>query len=102
MCKFFLYQARHHLAASTQILMEHQKNLLKPSMTDDEKKSAEEDWNHRLADVNRCWIKYALNLMSDSRDRLLRDGEEEGIFSSWSLIHFHFSFNSPFIPRKFY
>lgn len=54
--------------------------MLKPSMTDDEKKSAEEDWNHRLADVNRCWIKYALNLMSDSRDRLLRDGEEEGMY----------------------
>lgn len=64
--------------------------MLKPSMTDDEKKSAEEDWNHRLADVNRCWIKYALNLMSDSRDRLLRDGEEEGTFSSWSFTFISF------------
>lgn len=40
-------------------------------MTDDEKKAAEDNFNHRLADVNRCWVKYALNLMTDSRDRLL-------------------------------
>lgn len=73
-----MIQARHHLAAATQILLEHQNNLLKPGMTDDEKKAAEDNFNHRLADVNRCWLKYALNLMSDSRDRLLRDVDEEG------------------------
>lgn len=67
------FQARHHLAAATQILLEHQNNLFKPEMTDDEKKSTEDNFNHRLADVHRCWVKYALNLMSDSRDRLLQD-----------------------------
>lgn len=72
------FQARHHLAAATQVLLEHQKNMLKSGMTDDEKKATEETFNHRLADVNRCWVKYALNLMSDSRDRLLRDSEEPG------------------------
>lgn len=66
------------MAAATQILMEHQKNIIKPSMTDDEKKAAEDNFNHRLADVNRCWIKYALNLMSDSRDRLVRDSDDPG------------------------
>lgn len=48
-------------------------------MTDDEKKAAEESFNHRLADVHRCWVKYALNLMSDSRDRLLDDSLETGM-----------------------
>lgn len=48
-------------------------------MTDDEKKAAEESFNHRLADVNRCWAKYALNLLSDSRDRLVDDSLETGM-----------------------
>lgn len=52
--------------------------MIKPGMTDDEKKSTEETFNHRLADVNRCWVKYALNLMADSRDRLLSDADETG------------------------
>lgn len=76
----FCFQARHHLAAATQILLEYQRDLPKPSMTDDEKKAAEESFDHRLADVNRCWVKYALNLMSDSRDRLLRDTPETGTY----------------------
>lgn len=42
-------------------------------MTDDEKKAIEETFNHRSADVDRCWIKYALHLLSDSRDRLLTE-----------------------------
>lgn len=75
-----MFQARHHLAAATQIFLEYQRDLIMPSMTDDEKKAAEENFNHRLADVNRCWVKYALNLLSDSRDRLLRDSSEPGKF----------------------
>lgn len=66
------------MAAATQILLEHQNDVLKPGMTDDEKKAADDNFNHRLADVNRCWIKYALNLMSDSRERLLSDAEDAG------------------------
>lgn len=46
-------------------------------MTEDEKKAIEETFNHRSADVDRCWIKYALNLMSDSRERLMADENEE-------------------------
>lgn len=52
--------------------------MIKLSMTDEEKRAVEENFNHRLADVNRCWAKYALNLVSDSRDRLLSDGDELG------------------------
>lgn len=59
-------------------MLEYERDMIKPGMTDDEKKSAEDDFNHRLADVNRCWVKYGLNLMSDSRERLLQDSEETG------------------------
>lgn len=69
------FQARHHLAAATQKLDEYEKVMIKPEMSDDEKKAAEETFNHRSADVDRCWVKYALNLMSDSRDRLLEEQE---------------------------
>lgn len=67
------------MAAATQILLEYEEDmLLKPGISDEDKKSAEDNFQHRLADVNRCWVKYGLNLMSDSRDRLLQDVEETG------------------------
>lgn len=94
-----LIQARHHLAAATQVLLEHQNNLLKPGMTDDEKKAAEDNFNHRLADCNRCWVKYALNLMSDSRDRLLRDVDEPGTNQRVSIKN---HFNSAIIFYAYY
>ena len=85
------------MAAATQILLEHQNNLIKPGMTDDEKKAAEDNFNHRLADVHRCWVKYALNLMSDSRDRLLQDDGAGILIKKISLMHidqFHSLFSS--------
>lgn len=63
------------MAAATQILDEYEKVMIKPEMSDDEKKATEETFNHRSADVARCWAKYVLNLMSDSRERLLEDSE---------------------------
>lgn len=71
-------EARHHLAAATQIMEEFEKVMFKDDMTDDEKKAMEETYNHRLADIYRCWMKYAINLLSDSRDRLLDDNETPG------------------------
>lgn len=66
------------MAAATQILLEHEHNMVKPGMSVDDKKSSEDNFQHRLADVNRCWVKYGLNLMSESRDRLLQDAKETG------------------------
>lgn len=77
-------EARHHLAAATQVLMDYHMDMIKPGMTDDEKKDVEETFNHRFADVNRCWVKYALNLMTDSRDRLLSDTDEGG-YATWRI-----------------
>lgn len=64
--------------------------MFKPQMTDDEKKAIEESFNHRSADVDRCWIKYALNLMSDSRERLMAEAEEDGLPGKWNKVFKHF------------
>lgn len=61
------------MAAATHIMEEFEKVMVKPEMTDDEKNSIEEVFRHRSADVSRCWAKYGLNLLSDSRDRLLME-----------------------------
>lgn len=58
------------MAAATHIMEEFEKVMIKPEMTEDEKKAADEVFRHRSADVSRCWAKYGLNLLSDSRDRL--------------------------------
>lgn len=73
--KILEFQARHHLAAATHILEEYQKVMVKPEMNDDEKKAVEENFKHRSADVSRCWSKYGLNLLSESRSRLLSADE---------------------------
>lgn len=69
----FSFQARHHLAAATHILNVFQKVMIEPEMSEDEKKAIAEVFKHRSADVSRCWAKYGLNLLSDSRERLLMD-----------------------------
>lgn len=77
----FGFQARHHLAAATHIIEEFESKMYKPEMTEDERKSIEDVFKHRSADVVRCWVKYGLNLLSDSRERLLQeDGDLPGLF----------------------
>lgn len=79
-------QARHHLAAATHILEEYEKVMVKPEMTDDEKKAVEEVFKHRSADVSRCWSKYGLNLMSESKNRLVVD--DTGVESKFFRTEF--------------
>lgn len=69
----FVLQARHHLSAAVYILDEFEKVMIKPEMTENEKSAITEEFKHRSADVNRCWAKYGLNLLADSRERLLMD-----------------------------
>ncbi|XP_014227471.1 KIF1-binding protein homolog [Trichogramma pretiosum] len=71
-------QARHHLAAATLILQKHEDHLKSLSSKEpaDEAESELiaakwEIYNHRKADVSRCWAKYGILLMRDSRDRLI-------------------------------
>lgn len=68
-------QSRHHLAAASTILDEYEEKLL--AENEDEAHLARmETFNHRSADVARCWTKYCLHLLTASKDRLMNDAED--------------------------
>ncbi|XP_076686657.1 KIF-binding protein [Andrena cerasifolii] len=75
-----LFSARHHLAAASYVLQQYE-TILKgktESNGDSEELAAEwENFKHRRADVARCWAKYGILLMSESRNNLLEDDETE-------------------------
>lgn len=72
-------ESRHHLAASSYIMGIYESQMLKPELSDEEKGAVLEVFNHRSADINRCWAKYGLNLLSESRSRLMNDdGDDDG------------------------
>ncbi|KAK5644200.1 hypothetical protein RI129_008045 [Pyrocoelia pectoralis] len=64
-------QARHHLAASSYMLNVHQSELNETAEHNEEFDAKVEKFKHRSADVARCWAKYGLLLLSNSRDRLM-------------------------------
>ncbi|KAF2885054.1 hypothetical protein ILUMI_21109 [Ignelater luminosus] len=68
-------QARHHLAASSYMLEIYEGQL--NQITDQNEYEAKiENFKHRSADVARCWAKYGLLLLSNSRERLLKHTED--------------------------
>ena len=79
-------QARHHLAAATLVMAEHEEQMLTPpDLTEKQKQDIQETFKHRYADVARCWAKYGLALLSASKDRLYNDDEAklaEGMYVS--------------------
>ncbi|CAG9762454.1 unnamed protein product [Ceutorhynchus assimilis] len=78
-------QARHHLAASSCILDKYKSEEL-DTVTDitEEHEAKLEVFNHRSADVARCWIKYGIALLGKSKDRLL--GHTENIEEKCSMV----------------
>ncbi|XP_065355835.1 KIF-binding protein [Calliphora vicina] len=71
-------QARHHLAAATLVMAEHEAQMLTPAdLTDKQKQDIQETFKHRYADVARCWAKYGLGLLSASKDRLFNDDDDK-------------------------
>ncbi|XP_044018920.1 KIF-binding protein-like [Aphidius gifuensis] len=69
-------QALHHLAASSHILNIYKDKLNQENDDSDEIKGAKlEQFQHRSADVSRCWAKYGILLMNMSRDRLIEATE---------------------------
>ncbi|XP_017779924.1 PREDICTED: protein KBP homolog [Nicrophorus vespilloides] len=68
-------QARHHLSASWYMLDEHKKKLDAIVERDDEYFAKLETYQHRFADVARCWGKYGLVLLVNSRDRLVNTSD---------------------------
>lgn len=70
------FQSRHHLAAAS-IILERYEQELQQTQNDSEQYQAKlETFRHRSADIALCWVKYCLNLMTSSKNRLMNDGEE--------------------------
>jgi len=72
-------QARHHLAAASYILQKYWEILQeKGDRETSESIAAEyERYDHRSADIARCWAKYGIALLSTSRERLLQEVEDD-------------------------
>ncbi|XP_055708877.1 KIF-binding protein [Phlebotomus papatasi] len=73
-----LTHARHHLAAATYMMDGFEGRMLKPEMSEEEKAAQLETFKHRYADVNRCWVKYGLYILSHSKERLMDDKDDGG------------------------
>jgi len=76
-------QARHHLAAASCILQKYWEILeAKGDRETSESIAAEyERYDHRSADIARCWAKYGIALLSTSRERLLQEVEQDDQYS---------------------
>lgn len=68
-------ESRHHLAAATYMMDKHEEQMYTPNMSDDERAAVREIFHHRSADIFRCWAKYGLNLLLESKNRLLNDDD---------------------------
>lgn len=66
-------ESRHHLAAAQYMLDKHELQMYQPDMNEEARAAVLETFHHRSADVMRCWAKYGLNLMLESKNRLLDD-----------------------------
>ncbi|CAK1551170.1 unnamed protein product [Leptosia nina] len=67
------FQSRHHLAAASTILDKYEEKLLQNDTNTEEMLAKKEQFNHRSADVARCWAKYCIFLMTASKTRLMDD-----------------------------
>ncbi|XP_011689714.1 PREDICTED: KIF1-binding protein homolog [Wasmannia auropunctata] len=72
-------QARHHLAAASHVLGRYSEILrAKGTRETSESVAAEyENYEHRSANIARCWAKYGIALLTASRERLLKRAEQE-------------------------
>lgn len=64
-------ESRHHLAAAQYMLDKHELQMYQPGMNEEAKAAVLETFHHRSSDVMRCWAKYGLNLLLESKNRLL-------------------------------
>nr|XP_012225447.1 PREDICTED: KIF1-binding protein homolog isoform X1 [Linepithema humile]XP_012225448.1 PREDICTED: KIF1-binding protein homolog isoform X2 [Linepithema humile] len=72
-------QARHHLAAASCVLQKYLQILeTKDTKEMSDSLNAEyEKYNHRSADVARCWVKYGIALLGSSKERLMKRAEQD-------------------------
>ncbi|KAJ2950198.1 hypothetical protein O0L34_g11558 [Tuta absoluta] len=69
------FQSRHHLAAASTILEQYEESLRLEESENEAHLARVETFKHRSADVARCWAKYCLLLMTNSKARLMNDAE---------------------------
>ncbi|KRT83188.1 hypothetical protein AMK59_4253, partial [Oryctes borbonicus] len=69
-------QARHHLAASSYIIEKYEEELNRITEHNENYNAKIENFRHRNADIARCWAKYGLLLMYNSKERLLKHTED--------------------------
>lgn len=72
-------QARHYLSAATYVLQNYQSTLtaIEADVENEESAAKIENFKHRSADIDRCWVKYGILLLSASKERLLLKSENE-------------------------
>lgn len=81
-------QARHYLAAATHILRKYEDTLKSAEGTgveSEEVAADRENFNHRSADISRCWAKYGILLISASKERLFLQIENENYEESFDI-----------------
>lgn len=74
--KNMLRQSRHLLAAATYMLGNYAEELEKKEMTEDQRAAAVDNLKHRSADVDLCYSKYCMYILTTSIERLMQDNEE--------------------------
>jgi KIF-binding protein len=71
-----LTQSRHLLAAASCMLDRYKEKMAVADLTPEQREARTEEFRHRLADVHRCWAKYAIYILSTSKERLLIETED--------------------------
>lgn len=61
-------QARHLLAAASYMLDKHEEELKWDELSEDEAEAKKEELRRRGADVSRCWAKYGIFLLEQSKN----------------------------------
>lgn len=74
--KNMLKQSRHLLAAANYILGNYSDELEKKQLTEDQRATAVENLKHRTADVDLCYGKYCIYILTTSIERLMQENEE--------------------------
>lgn len=74
--KNMLKQSRHLLAAANYMLGNYTDELEKKELTEDQRAAALENLKHRTADVDLCYAKYCIYILTTSIERLMQEKEE--------------------------
>lgn len=74
--KNMLKQSRHLLGAATYMLGNYTEELEKKELNEDQRAAAVENLKHRTADVDLCYAKYCIYILTTSIERLMQEKEE--------------------------